>query len=254
MLRNSQKGQKLNIEITTRAEAVEKGFTTYFTGKPCKYGHVCARQVHSGNCSSCRKILTARWRSEPKNIDTYKAKEMPSVEYLQSCFDLVEDRLIWKIRPLEHFTNVRSWKVSNNRAGDVAGHYNKRNKYLEVRLDGKLYKGHRIVYKMFYGMEPTLNVDHIDGNVSNNHPLNLRLATHQENSRNAIKRTRNGTSEYKGVQFRDGFWFSILTVDDVAESNMCKSEIDAAKDYDRRAIATFKEFAQLNFPKDKHDI
>lgn len=39
--------------ITTRREAKLVGMSKYFTGKPCKNGHVAERYVQSGTCSEC---------------------------------------------------------------------------------------------------------------------------------------------------------------------------------------------------------
>lgn len=36
-----------------RKEAIEKKLLTYFTGKPCKYGHIAERQTISGSCVIC---------------------------------------------------------------------------------------------------------------------------------------------------------------------------------------------------------
>ena len=43
------------MEIITRAEAKAQGLKRYFTGKPCKYGHVSERLVSDGKCCECRK-------------------------------------------------------------------------------------------------------------------------------------------------------------------------------------------------------
>ena len=50
---------------------------------------------------------------------------------------------------------------------------------------------------MYYGVEPPL-IDHIDQNRTNNHPSNLRAATHSLNKFNRGKQSNN-TSGYKGV-------------------------------------------------------
>jgi hypothetical protein len=51
-------------EIITRAEAKALGLKRYFTGKPCKHGHVCERYVDNKTCARCirekaRKYLAA---------------------------------------------------------------------------------------------------------------------------------------------------------------------------------------------------
>ncbi len=41
------------MEVISRAEARELGLKFYFTGKPCKYGHVDQRYSGSGFCLTC---------------------------------------------------------------------------------------------------------------------------------------------------------------------------------------------------------
>ncbi|MEY9198704.1 hypothetical protein ABIA16_003820 [Sinorhizobium fredii] len=48
----------------TRAEARERGEKHYFTGEPCKYGHVDIRYTSSGECAECTRIKSAKYRSE----------------------------------------------------------------------------------------------------------------------------------------------------------------------------------------------
>ena len=42
------------MKPTTRRQAKELGVGSYFTGKPCKYGHVAHRYTGSGACSACQ--------------------------------------------------------------------------------------------------------------------------------------------------------------------------------------------------------
>ena len=54
-----------------------------------------------------------------------------------------------------------------------------------VRVDGKLEYAHRLIYQMAYGnLLPEDVIDHIDGNVSNNRPDNLRKGSRADNTRN----------------------------------------------------------------------
>ena len=39
--------------MTMRHEAAQAGKTTYWTGKPCKRGHLCDRYVSNGGCVGC---------------------------------------------------------------------------------------------------------------------------------------------------------------------------------------------------------
>ncbi|HKY46136.1 MAG TPA: hypothetical protein VJM50_23800 [Pyrinomonadaceae bacterium] len=59
------------MNIITRAEAKAHGFPRYFTGKPCKYGHVSERASANGCCLACNADRMACWRKE--NPDKAKA-------------------------------------------------------------------------------------------------------------------------------------------------------------------------------------
>ena len=41
------------MDIITRKDALDQGLTHYFTGKPCKRGHVAAKYAKSANCVEC---------------------------------------------------------------------------------------------------------------------------------------------------------------------------------------------------------
>lgn len=45
-----------------RAAALEKGLTRYFTGRPCKHGHVAERSAKSGECITCSLARQAKER------------------------------------------------------------------------------------------------------------------------------------------------------------------------------------------------
>ena len=44
----------------TRVEAIALGVRTYFTGKPCKNGHIALRKAPSGTCTECSRVRLAR--------------------------------------------------------------------------------------------------------------------------------------------------------------------------------------------------
>ena len=69
--------------------------------------------------------------------------------------------------------------------------------YTRVSINKKLYYSHRLIYMMFYGEMP-VQIDHIDGNPSNNCVENLRPANNTQNSFNKAI-TKANTSGYKNV-------------------------------------------------------
>ena len=52
------------MEIITRKEAKEKGLTRYFTGKPCKHGHVAERYTIYKDCVVCKNESSKRWAKQ----------------------------------------------------------------------------------------------------------------------------------------------------------------------------------------------
>lgn len=54
--------------LISRAEAKEKGLTRFFTGKPCKHGHVEDRKVFSNHCMECQRL----WHMSPAGVASRK--------------------------------------------------------------------------------------------------------------------------------------------------------------------------------------
>ena len=48
------------MELITRAEARAAGLKTYFTGRPCKYGHIRDRRVSTADCIEC-SVIRSHW-------------------------------------------------------------------------------------------------------------------------------------------------------------------------------------------------
>ena len=109
---------------------------------------------------------------------------------------------------------------------------------------------HRLVAQAFIlNLTALPCVDHIDRNKLNNHLLNLRWCTKQENQYNRSK-NKNGTSVYKGVSFhkKANKWLSrINQYGHPIHLGYFTDESEAAHAYDRKAIELFGVFAKLNF-------
>ena len=52
------------MDIISRKQAIEKGFKTYYTGKPCGHGHYSQRRTKSGMCIGCEKY----WQKENQEL------------------------------------------------------------------------------------------------------------------------------------------------------------------------------------------
>ena len=56
--------------IITQAQAKAEGLKFYFTGKPCKHGHVAKRYTSGGACEPCVVAAHAAYRAA--NLETLK--------------------------------------------------------------------------------------------------------------------------------------------------------------------------------------
>jgi hypothetical protein len=61
------------MQIITRDEAIIFGLKRYFTGEPCKYGHIDERMVSNWRCNTCLKkhrlaYLSERRRTRPGSL------------------------------------------------------------------------------------------------------------------------------------------------------------------------------------------
>ena len=64
--------------IITRVEAKALGLKRYFTGKPCRRGHVAEREVVNKCCRECLKLYHTQMRALPENKEKARAASRKS--------------------------------------------------------------------------------------------------------------------------------------------------------------------------------
>lgn len=84
--------------------------------------------------------------------------------------------------------------------GEIAG-WKTEYGYWRISLFHKRYAAHRLAWFYVYGEWPKKQLDHIDGNRSNNRIDNLRDAAQFDNSQNRYKPSKNNKSGFLGVHF-----------------------------------------------------
>ena len=86
---------------------------------------------------------------------------------------------------------------SRGKKGTIVGYLNNLG-YLETRVDGKLYRNHRLIWLWVYGYLPENCIDHINRDRLDNRLINLREVSQSCNLRNTPNRADN-LSGVKGV-------------------------------------------------------
>jgi hypothetical protein len=91
------------------------------------------------------------------------------------------------------------------RNGRIAGgSYRHRNlTYRRVWVAGHQYSAHRLAWLYFYGVWPSGEVDHINGDGTDNRIANLRDATRGQNATNALAQKSSKTG-LRGVHYHPG--------------------------------------------------
>ena len=145
-------------------------------------------------------------------------------------------------------TGLFTWRTGSV-AGGIGGHG-----YIQIGLNYKRYLAHRLAFLFMIGEIPE-EVDHINGERTDNRWVNLRTCTTSQNQGNR-KISKNNTSGYKGVSLnkRDSVWIACVEY----KSKLiylggfnCKHE--AALAYNKAAIKYFGEFAKLNIIRNNKD-
>lgn len=67
--------------IISRQEAKAQKLKFYFTGNPCKYGHICERYVKSCMCIECNKIAFKNFVAENPDYNKGKYKQQSLARY-----------------------------------------------------------------------------------------------------------------------------------------------------------------------------
>ena len=110
-----------------------------------------------------------------------------------------------RLKELLHYdpeTGLFTWLVSVGRCrkGSLAGSVMSRG-YIRIKVDGVDYLAHRLVFLFMHGEWPAQEVDHKNGEVTDNRYANLRHASSSQNKMNTRPRGRLGV---KGVSVAVG--------------------------------------------------
>ena len=125
------------------------------------------------------------------NEMTTKPKPLPQIEELQKLFE-VRDGLL-----------IRKTAGGGVSIGTIAGGPIINGGHISVSINGSRYLAHRLIWALCTGEDPVNNqIDHINGNRTDNRIENLRKVTHQQNGMHRCKAQSNSISGVLGVCWR----------------------------------------------------
>lgn len=158
---------------------------------------------------------------------------MKKIELTQNKYALVDD---------DDFQLVNAYKWRAYKTKHTYYALNNKRPFLMHRLIMGLQAGDR------------REVDHINHNGLDNRKSNLRVASRNQNNWNRKKQS-GFTSQYKGVSRcsrANRYEVHIKIYGKAYRIGSFMDEIEAAKIYDRVALATFGDFACINFPRNNY--
>lgn len=183
------------------------------------------------------------------------AKELPPPELLRKLlrYDPETGKLFWRKRGPDQFydsAQSKSHKSSfwnSKYDGNEALTSKTKKGYLAGRICQKYVLAHRVVWAVYYGAWPELQIDHIDNAKDNNRVENLRLSTNRQNKYNS-KPYRTNTSGFKGVSYckkRRKWVASIQASGKKINLGGFDSPHDAHKAYSRASASLHGSFGRI---------
>jgi len=171
-------------DIITRSEARSLGLPTYFTGKPCKRGHIDARHVSSRACCTCTRDRLKGWRKanpslrlEQKRRQRDRNRDSNNAAHRRWRAKNVEKARAW----------ATAWKlITNPRRRKEASKEWKVTRGKRIKLQMPTWVNPGEILGIYRSCPPGMEVDHIvplrSPSVWGLHvPWNLQYLTPREN-------------------------------------------------------------------------
>lgn len=110
-------------------------------------------------------------------------------------------------------TGIFTWLITRAgcRAGTVAG-WARADGYTQICIDGKRYRAHRLAWLYSHGEWPTGDIDHLNGDRSDNRLENLRDVSRFVNAQNLRRGRRDNRSGLLGVSPNGNLWRATIQV------------------------------------------
>ena len=119
-------------EVISRQDAKAKGLSRYYTGQPCKHGHVAMRQTTNGICVECSLLINKRWAEKYPERQREKWRRQSARHRVENPERINRNREKWELANPENLKErQRRYSTSEKgRASDKRWRENHRDKHL----------------------------------------------------------------------------------------------------------------------------
>jgi hypothetical protein len=87
--------------VISRRQAKSARKKRYFTGIPCKNGHLSERSVKTTNCYQCAKLWQANYNAKPENTELLKARRQQTYVKSKAKPDRIANRAYYQAQTVE---------------------------------------------------------------------------------------------------------------------------------------------------------
>lgn len=114
------------MEIISREDAKEKGLKRFYTGEPCKNGHLVERQISDGRCIECRdmnskvqyeKSKDERLKRRKEYYQENKAMTLAKINeyYIQNKEEILKYKKKWHAENADRMRELQKRYYENNK-------------------------------------------------------------------------------------------------------------------------------------------
>jgi 5-methylcytosine-specific restriction endonuclease McrA len=139
------------MKLISRQKAIEQGLTRYFTGLPCKHGHIAQKQLSNRTCIECLLIKKRQW----SNLPDVKEK---GLERLKNWDNPAKHLARTRKRQASKLQRTPAWLTSENHS--LMADYYQMAKELELIFPWKQHVDHILPLqgKLVSGLHTPLNL------------------------------------------------------------------------------------------------
>lgn len=121
--------------IVSRAEARASGSTLYFTGKPCKFGHIDQRWTCSSRCKACQAFSSRNHYEQNKQKYRETGKQSAKLWYKENREVILKNNKEWRQNNKDRRNEyMREWRANNKELYN--SYQRKRRKTPEGKMEG----------------------------------------------------------------------------------------------------------------------